>query len=459
MSEPFSLDERAGLENQIDQWRAWVLRRRAISPADAAELEDNLRGRIADLRAGGLDDDEAFLVAVRRMGNLDDVSREFAREHSERLWKQLVLTGEPDGTAPTRDRRDLAVMIGCAVLAALAVKLPAAFGLELDEDAGFYARNASLFALVPLAAYLGWRRAVSPRVGAVLAGLFALGVVAANAYPLDDEAPATLLTTLHLPMAMWLTMGLAYVGGDWRVGSRRMDFVRFTGEWFIYYVLIALGGGVLTGLTVGTFGAIGIDAEEFVGSWLLPCGAAAAVVVAAWLVEAKQGVIENMAPVLSRVFTPLFAITLVAFVVGVVATWTWVGDERDVLIVFDLLLAVVLGLHLYAVSAREPAAQPGVFDRLQLVLVVAALLVDLLVLAAVTGRITEFGFSAYRTAALGENLVLLANLAWSAWLLRGFLRGRTPFARLERWQTGYLAVYALWAWVVVLVFPPVFGFS
>jgi hypothetical protein len=350
-------------------------------------------------------------------------------------------------------------MIGCALVAAAAVKLPALFGADLEDDAAFYARNASLFALVPLAAYFSWRRAVRPGVVGVLAALFALGAVGANAYPLGDDAPATLLTAVHLPMALWLVMGVAYVGGDWRTGSRRMDFVRFTGEWFIYYVLIALGGGVLTALTAGTFDAIGIDAEEFVTAWLLPCGAAGAVVVAAWLVEAKQGVVENMAPVLSRVFTPLFALTLVAFVVGVVATWTWVGDDRDVLIVFDLLLAVVLGLLLYAVSAREPAARPGLFARLQLVLVVAALLVDVLVLAAVIGRITEFGFSANKTAALGENLILLANLAWSAWLLRGFLRGQAPFVRLERWQTGYLTVYAAWAWAVVLVFPPVFGFS
>jgi len=293
----------------------------------------------------------------------------------------------------------------------------------------------------------------------VIAALFVLGAAGANAYPLDDEAPVTLLTALHLPMALWLVMGLAYVGGDWRVSSRRMDFVRFTGEWFIYYVLIALGGGVLTGLTAGTFDAIGVDAEEFLTRWLLPCGAAAAVVVAAWLVEAKQGVIENMAPVLSRVFTPLFALTLLAFVVGVIATWTWVGDDRDVLIVFDLLLAVVLGLLLYAVSAREPAAGPGLFDRLQLVLVATALLVDAVVLAGVIGRITEFGFSANRTAALGENLILLANLAWSGWLLLGFLGRGVPFVRLERWQTGYLTVYAVWAWTVVLVFPLVFGFS
>jgi hypothetical protein len=40
----------------------------------------------------------------------------------------------------------------------------------------------------------------------------------------------------------------------------------------------------------------------------------------------------------------------------------------------------------------------------------------------------------------------------------GFLRGTRPFARLERWQTGYLPLYGLWA-AVVVVFPPAFGFA
>jgi hypothetical protein len=29
---------------------------------------------------------------------------------------------------------------------------------------------------------------------------------------------------------------------------------------------------------------------------------------------------------------------------------------------------------------------------------------------------------------------------------------------LERWQTNYLPVYAVWAALVVLVFPPMFGY-
>jgi hypothetical protein len=445
-------------EAQIGEWLAYLHRRREVTRADTDELEDHLRNRILDLTDAGLDPDEAFLVAVKRMGSLDSVTREFAREHSDRLWKQLVLDGrdQPEGA---RDRHDLFVVLAWAVAAAIAVKIPAVFGLSLEDDAGFYARNAALFALVPLVGYFAWRRSVRPAVVGLLALLCVVGVVAANAYPLDDHAPVTLLTAIHLPIALWLTVGVAYIAGDWRAETRRMDFIRFTGEWFIYYVLIALGGGVLSAVTLGTFNAIGVDAGAFIGSWLLPCGAVGAVVVAAWLVEAKQSVVENMAPVLTQVFTPLFVVTLLAFVGGVVWTQSGVGVDRDVLILFDAMLVVVLGLLLYGISAREPAAPPGLFDRLQLALVVTALVIDALVLIALANRTADFGFSANKSAALGENIILLANLAWSAWLLIAFVRGRGTFALLERWQTGYLTVYAIWAWVVVLAFPPVFGFS
>ena len=33
------------------------------------------------------------------------------------------------------------------------------------------------------------------------------------------------------------------------------------------------------------------------------------------------------------------------------------------------------------------------------------------------------------------------------------------FHRVERWQTTYLPVFALWAATVVAVLPPVFGFD
>ena len=115
------------------------------------------------------------------------------------------------------------------------------------------------------------------------------------------------------------------------------------------------------------------------------------------------------------------------------ATMAWTGSpirvEREVLIAFDLLLALVVGLVLYAASARDPQAPPDLFDALQLVLVVSALVVDGVALAAIAARISEFGFTPNRMAALGENLILLVNLAWSAWLYAQFLRGGAAVRR------------------------------
>jgi DNA-binding PadR family transcriptional regulator len=441
------------------QWRSYLRRRQAIHSVDVAELEDHLREQVAVLVDAGLATDEAFLVAVKRMGDLDALSREFAREHSDRLWKQLVVVPSDSGEPRALARTDAIVAFCLAVAAALAIKVPALFGIQLeDQDAGFYTRNLSLFVLPLLTGYFVWKRRLDTSTLRWLAVAFVAAVVFANVYPFAPGGSTEALTALHLPIALWLVVGIAYAGGRWSQMGGRMDFIRFSGELFIYYVLIALGGGVLTAFMAMIFQAIGIDVEPFFESWLLPCGAVGAVVVASWLVEAKQSVIENMAPVLTRLFSPLFAAVLVTFLGTLLWTGRGVDIERDVLIAFDLLLVVVLGLLLYSVSARDPRSPPGAFDVVQVVLVVSALLADAVALWAIAARITEFGFSPNRVAALGENVILLVNLAWSAVLYIRFLRGRGSFTGLERWQTDYLPVYAVWAAIVVIVFPPVFGY-
>jgi hypothetical protein len=346
-----------------------------------------------------------------------------------------------------------------AVAAAVLIKLPPLFGLDLNQHAeSFYARNLSFFVLPLLTGYFAWKRRLGAATLRWLAAGFVVAAVFANAYPFTPRGYTLPLTALHLPIALWLLVGIAYAGGRWRAVEGRMDFVRFSGELFIYYVLIALGGGVFTAFMAMLFRAIGIDAEPFFESWVLPCGASGAVLVASWLVEAKQSVIENMAPVLTRLFTPLFAALLIAFLVAVLWTGRGVNIERDVLIAFDLLLVVVLGLLLYSISARDPQAPPGPFDVMQVALLVSALLADAVALWAISSRITEFGFTPNRVAALGENVILLVNLAWSAVLYVRFLRGRDPFTRLEKWQTDYIPVYPAWAALVVIAFPPLFRF-
>lgn len=438
------------VDEQIGRWRGHVERLRAISARDVDEMEAHLRDQVDDLVAVGLDEDEAFLIAVKRIGRLDAVSQEFAQEHTERLWKQLVV-GEESAPRPSPD---LGVAVGLAVGAAAVVRL--VIGLAPPERV---ALNAVLLVLPFLTAYFGYKRRLSPAVVAATATAYVLAALVLNLYPFDHDGTTGPIALVHAAVALWLLgVGIAYAGGRWRSDRRRMDFIRFTGELVVYYALLALGGGVLVGLCAGAFAATGLDIGDVLAETVLPCGAAGAVLIAAWLVEAKQNVIENIAPVLTMVFTPL-TIAMLAAVAGAFLVSPGVLEvDRSLLLVMDLILVLVLGLVLYALSARGRDDPPGVFDALQLGLVALALLVDALVAVAMVGRIAEWGWSANKVTALGLNLVLLVNLARSAWLNWGFLRGRHGLAVLERWQTSYLPVYAAWAVGVTVVVPPVFGF-
>jgi len=442
------------LESQIAEWRAYVAGAPAVNGHDVDELEDHLRNQIAELTAAGLTQDEGFLIAVKRVGDLDALSREYAREHSGRLWKQLLRAEDEPARSPTGWIEAFAFGAGAAVaiqVARLAAGSP-------DDEPTWFARNLGLFVLPFLAAYFARQRHLNVQGWALTAAPFVLGAIVINVYPWGADSDTEVIAALALPVALWFVIAYPYMGGTIRSHERRMDFVRFTGEWFIYYVLIALGGGVLMGLTAGILGPAGVDVDR-VAEWVVPSGAAGAVVVAAWLVESKQRVVENMAPVLTMLFTPLFAVMLASATVVYAVTGLGGAFDRELLSVLDALLVVVLGLVLYGMSAREPSPSPGWMDRIQLVAVVCALVLDLMVLGAMIARIGDLGFTPNRTAALGLNLVLLVNLAGAAWLSARFLTGRTRFQRLERWQTAYLPVFAIWTAAFVVVLPPLFGFD
>ncbi|WP_372697676.1 permease prefix domain 1-containing protein [Arthrobacter sp. JSM 101049] len=448
------MEAHAELEAQIGRWRGYLQRRQAIAPADLDELEDHLRGEIAERQSNGLDDDEAFLVAIKRMGNLDAVSREFAREHSDRLWKQLVLVPEGRGGAEGTGRRELVVVLCLAVGAGLAVKA----GVLLFGQESVLARNIGLLVVPFPAAYFAWKRRLTGRAAGILLLAFAVLAVLLNAYPVASGGSTELLAILHAPVLLWMLAGAAYAGGRWRSDVRRMDFVRFTGEIAIYFTLLALGGAVLIGLTFAVLQLVDLDLEPVMEGWILPFAVPGALVVAAWLVEAKQNVVENIAPVLTKVFTPLTLLMLLSMLAVLAAAGGPGEVDRELLILMDAILVLVLCLLLYAISARDSLAPPGLFDGIQLLLVLAAIAVDVVMLVAMLARIAEFGPSPNKISALGLNLLLLVHLLRSAWLGLGFLRRRRVFAQLEHWQTRYLPAYGVWALIVVALFPPVFGF-
>ena len=452
------------LDTRIAQWRRAVTRSAAVGPDDVDELEGHLREQVADLADAGLDEEEAFLIAVKRLGAVDAVTAEFAREHGDRLWKQLVL-------APSEERgerrRGVLPMIVFALIAAVLIqvaRLVAQYTASNAEMFGgdtsmWFVRDLGLFVLPVLVGYLAWSRRMPVRRVLALFGVIAALAVVVSVFPFADGAATGILVALHLPVVLWFVVGLAYVGDEWRSSARRMDFVRFSGEWAIYFVLLVLGGGVLFGLTELLVSPLSQPVANELPLWILPSGGAAAVIVAAWLVDAKKSVIENIAPVLTAIFTPLFAVMLVVASAGYVAVGIGREFDRDLMIVFDVLLLVVLGLVLYGLSARVESRASRVMDVIRLVTVCAALLLDVLVLGSMLARVGDLGFTPNRVVALGLNILLVVNLAGAAVLSVRALTGRVSPSRLESWQTRYLPVFAVWTLAVVLAVPVMFGFA
>ncbi|MEX2613241.1 MAG: permease prefix domain 1-containing protein, partial [Gaiellaceae bacterium] len=225
------------VESQIAEWRAYVANAPGVNGHDVDELEDHLRHQIAELNAAGLTADEGFLIAVKRLGDLDGLSREFAREHSGRLWKQLILSGDDE---PARASSGWFETLVFAVAAAVVIQVARLAAHVPEEEPSWLVRNSSLLVLPFLAGYFARRRQLETRRWVLMAAPFVVAALVVNLYPYRAGSATEILVALHLPVVLWFAVAYPYMGGTVRSHERRMDFVRFTGEWFIYYVLIAL---------------------------------------------------------------------------------------------------------------------------------------------------------------------------------------------------------------------------
>ena len=188
--------ESEALEAGSSEWRTF-LRRGAIRDVDVAELEDHLRGQVRPLTAAGLSGDEAFLVAVKRVGAIDALSSSPGSTRTGCGGSSSATSGSATDGATER-RREMFVAVALAVVAALLVKLPELFGvssgqirrlspgtpawrcsrwspgirLETAADRGRMRTLAAAFALAALAIDLppsgpaatpsGWRLCTSP---------------------------------------------------------------------------------------------------------------------------------------------------------------------------------------------------------------------------------------------------------------------------------------------------------
>ena len=322
--------------------------------------------------------------------------------------------------------------------------------------------GAILLVIGAVAVLLGLRHGSGRRRSLMVAALLVAGGLAIGLPPFPDGSSSAVLAVLHLPVVLWAGLALLRTGSDTDAANGRMqrllDHARLSGETGVLLALFALGGGLLLALTLVLLEPAGVD-EDVIAGWLLPSGAAGALVIATWLADGGWRDMTRIAPLLATVFTPLFALALTFVTAAHVVAGTTGAFDRELLVVFDGLLVVVLALVVFGAAVRDESQPARAMDLVRLIMIVAALVLDVLVLSAMVLRVDEFGLTPNRVAALGLNLVLLVNLAGSAALTARALWRRDVLASLARWQAANLPVLALWAAFVVALLPALFGFA
>ena len=78
------------LETAIADWKQSLAAYESLSAEDIAELETHLRDSLATLASEHLNEEEAFLIARRRVGPMVELGSEYAKANPCQVWARRL---------------------------------------------------------------------------------------------------------------------------------------------------------------------------------------------------------------------------------------------------------------------------------------------------------------------------------------------------------------------------------
>lgn len=312
------------------------------------------------------------------------------------------------------------------------------------------------FGILPfIAAYFVCKNPPNKKVIFTLALLFLISAFYLNTLPLE-LTDSILLAYLHLPIFLWVLVGFAFAGNEYGLGSKRIAYLKFNGEFLILYATMAISGMLLSALTMQLFSFVGMQIEEFYFTNVVLFGAAALAIVATYLVSQNLKLAKNIAPYIAKIFSPLVLATLLVYLITVIVVGKNPFLDRDFLLSFNGILLSVLAVTIFSITERGNGEKKNISDYINFALIGLALIIDSVALSAIVFRLSSYGITPNRIAVLGVNILIWANLIWIMFSYKGFLQNKTGLATIQDAVTKYLPIYGLWAAFVTFVFPLIF---
>lgn len=351
--------------------------------------------------------------------------------------------------------KDLIFILFAALLAGVIAKLPDLIGLKPDY---YYPRHLGFIVFPFLTAYFIRKNNLTSSRILISVGIITLSALYINLLPENNDSDTFILAAIHLPLVLWSVTGLAYLGKDWKSSQKRISFLKFNGELLVLSAIIVLAGLLLSGITISLFKIIGMNIENFYVKHIAIWGAAAIPIVAAFLSQTNPQLVNKVSPLIAKVFTPLVLIMLVIYLIAILVQGKDPYNDREFLLIFNLLLIGVMAIILFSVSESSSGYTRGVGRYLLLSLSFVTIIINLIALSAILFRIGEWGITPNRLAVLGSNVLILINLIQVNYRLYQMIIKKQSGMAVENSIASFLPYYAAWAILVTFTFPLMFGF-
>lgn len=369
-----------------------------------------------------------------------------------RFWK-IRLAPVKESESKGFVKLDLFVLTGLSLLTALLIKIPVIF-TQINEDS-FFMRNLAIIVLNGIILFSFWQNKIADKKWIYSYSVCMLILFSFINFLPNITGDSVVLAFIHVPLFLWCIFGLVFISFDYKSYFRRIEFIRFNGELLIMTGLILLAGGLLTAITLGLFTAIKMDIEKIYIGYVAFSGAAAAPMVALYLVKLYPTITNKIAPVIARVFTPIVLLTLAVYLISLVFSKSNIREDRELLILFNIMLLAVTAIIVFSLSELSKSGRN--FNVLVLFsLALLAILINAIALFAIISRLAE-GFTPNRTVVMVSNVLIFVNLVQIALnLLLVYFKAK-PLQQVETVVAKYLPVYFAWTMIVIFVLPFVFG--
>lgn len=353
-------------------------------------------------------------------------------------------------------KNEFAFVVLAAFISGLIAKIPWFMGMKYEQ---FFSKNIGFVVFPMLLAFFSWKQNLKIKQLLLPAVSVLLSVLYINLLPDISKSNSILLACIHLPIFLWTILGYTFVGGDLSESKKKIDFLRFNGDFVVITAVIVLSGIIFTGFTMGLFEIIGIDMKTFYAEHIAIWGLAAIPILSTYLVQNNPQLVNKISPVIAKIFTPLVFVTLLIFLLAIIYTGKNVYNDRNFLLLFNGLLIGVMAIILFSVTEATKNALEKINGLFLFGLSVLTIVVNLIALSAIAFRLVEFGITPNRVAVLGANLLIFTNLILVAYTLFKSLRGKSNLQKVETVIALFLPIYCMWTALVTFVLPLLFTFK